>query len=182
MQIVTRLEDAPERGDAAWQLKSAQFPHGFGFVPVRNREALFFCHTIAGWQTTAKEIMDASPECSEGMLRADKHCLPGYVFAPDAETAVKRFNETQAFGEIKLCTYLCFESERHGEIIQFSSAGMVAFGDPDDDDMHVREHTGKQPAAIHALLGEIIAYQTAHAAGRTDSRIHRAIAEMERTA
>lgn len=172
--IVKSLAEAPEKGDAVLQILNAQFLEGIAFVPVRDQAILWFCNSIHGWQTTAKEIAEGSPKFAEDMLVAGKHCLSGYTFAPDAETAVKRFNEKQPFGEIILTHYsiedggtLAF-SQRAGDYLVYFSATVCEieyFGD----------YNSASLVALHALLGEVITYQRSCAAGTEGSRIHAAL-------
>ncbi|HXI43903.1 MAG TPA: hypothetical protein VNH83_28230 [Bryobacteraceae bacterium] len=172
-------------------------------IPVRNRERSWTVESIGGWSTTAETPAPLSfaPMGPQVDLRrpweepSDNRCIPipspeewtepRFVFAPDAATAIERYHASQAcpFGKVRLVRYeyrdagirYRFENATHGWYIQFTEE-WVSFA---CNGIGAARDARAGLIAFHALLGEIIAYQTSERSGAKDSRIHRAIEEME---
>lgn len=184
------LGEAPEKGDAVLMLASNFC------IPVRNRERAWSIESIGGWSTTAETPAPLSfapmgptvnmrrpweePEPSNRCLPLpppEEWDSPRFVFAHTAEAAIEKYHASEACPWGKLQLRRCFD---RSEYFKFSS-------DPDDATLFVFNANGECKLAesrfwvvdftiaYHALLTEVIAYQTAERAGTRDSRIHKAI-------
>ena len=175
LPIVERIEDAPEVGDAVLQVEDQ-------FVAVRDREAVFFCTSIHGWQTKTCYDFEESAAIAAIRLKPGQTSAQGFVFAPDAATAIERYHASQAcsFGKVTLqhdkgepYRFVGSYGPNGGvNLLRFNLACVMSA---------MLIGLGLSPAeaqGFHALLSEVIAYQKAERTGAKDSRIHKAIKEM----
>ncbi len=181
LPIVERLEDAPLIGDCWIDVTPKYSAHPSMYRFVRNKETLWQMDTIGGWKTTAcaEEHYNHSIENWGNMIALG-------IFAPDPATAIERYHASEAcpFGKVSLeysavFKEWSFESRSEGRFLVWT-ADCVAIGDGDQDCTRGRVYfQDSSPIALNALISEVIAYQAAERTGSRDSRVHKAIQEME---
>lgn len=179
------LGEAPEKGDAVLMLASNFC------IPVRNRERAWSVESIGGWSTTAETPAPLSfapmgptvnmrrpweePEPSNRCLPLpppEEWDSPRFVFAPTAEAAIEKYHASEAcpWGRVDL------HQSPDLKTLEFIENGVLLFNFSQNAIYNLRSYfCDEEVAAIHALLSEVIAYQTAERAGTRDSRIHKAI-------
>lgn len=188
--ILESLEQAPEFGDAILQLTPAYDPDvkPTWCIPVRDRLPSWKIRSVAGWDTTA-EIPPAlrfEIPTGVGQFMPDPRLwdLQSIVFAPTAEAAIERYHASEAcpWGALTLrkpSRWINFSKQEKFfnsentfwiDILSFTPAFLSILNKGWND---------KESTALHALLSEVIAYQTAERFSSRDSRIHKAL-EMER--
>lgn len=167
LPIVDRIEDAPITGEAVLML-AENF-----CIPVRNRERAWTVDSIGGWNTKAEAPAPLNFGVNSNPLPPPEEWnAPRFVFAPTAEAAIEKYNESQPFGHVvikKIDHYFAFIAHDF-LVFYFSATSTWAFGATYDPD---------KLAAFHTLIAEVVAYQTAERTGAKNSNVHRAIAEME---
>lgn len=186
--IVENLEQAPEKGDAVWQIQSGS---GKGlWTPARDRQAWWTLESIGGWNTTGRlgesQIHLSAVSCEEWLkawpsksLADPKFARPNFVFAPTAEAAIERFHASEAcpWGEVVLREnnreHLSFVSRKYAtQLIRF---GLISY----EINCAASGGIARYLTALIKILEQIMVFHEAERSGSRDSRIHKAL-EMER--
>lgn len=155
--IVERLDDAPETGDCwlRFDLDTKDV------VPVRNGNRGFLLRSVAGWNTKA------IPWCITSRGRNNYTRWDEVTFAPTAEDAIRAYHadpEKCPFGEVRLVLELdggCaeFQTVTSSPLLSFYGGSALV----EREALSCRE-----VKAMHALIGEVIVYQEAVAAGHPE--------------
>lgn len=169
ISIVRRLEDAPEVGDAILTLSDDQ--DGEYSLPIRDGLLGWAIDSVGGWDTRAKEPPALQFRAWDGeSFMPPSGSWGGLIFAPTSEEAVRLYNEAQPFGEVTLTPYgmegpeWLFSSRGGPNLIYFQPTTCIIEG---------RDvFTQREAIALHALLGEVISYQSACESGSNNSRVH----------
>lgn len=182
--IVERIEDAPEKGDCWLFAPNVDDFDIRCYFPVRDLVRGFRVRSAGGWKTHAKH-WTVEHDGFEPTELSGRIAFSNASFLPTAEDAIRAYHadpEKCPFGEVRLAIpedkswddERMFATDLGSPLLRFWNRCHTI-------ELECGKHEGLK--ALHALIGEVIAYQEAVAAGRPEqSAIGRHLAERDHSA